>query len=310
MNLFHLRTGSKIPFGNETHAHGKKSTAHMHALFKRRIRGTGANKGGKNGNRGTWIGQQGNKEVLYMEKLLRAANFTHRGFNTRTFLHTDAFTHENNYTQKFWHKEIGTHRRLYTWKFLHTVASTHTKELHTGFGYTGAPLHKAISTHRNSYTQTLCTQTPWHTKVLTQISFYPQAPLHKKKLGKCFLWARNVWDFFVFPDIFWKFNMCVWSKCAIMFTSRKPDPEKNTGYLQNALLQNCRYWFNVAKSKKKIQSKICHHDTVECFDRKCKIAVAKLRSYRSKVEYLSCYFWQEFRNRNILPWSLERGYSR
>ena len=49
--------------------------------------------------------------------------------------------------------------------------------------------------------------------------------------------------------------MAIWSYCDVMFTKRKPDPEKNKKHfhVQNGLLHdNGRYRFqNVAKSKKK-----------------------------------------------------------
>ena len=66
-----------------------------------------------------------------------------------------------------------------------------------------------------------------------------------------FLNLKGPWTIVVYIYI----SKAMWSYCDVMFTKRKPDPEKNKKHLhvQNGLLHdNGRYGFqNVAKSKKK-----------------------------------------------------------
>ena len=81
---------------------------------------------------------------------------THRGFYTRTLLHTDTFTH-----MTLLHTETFTQKRFYTQTLLDTNAFRHRDF------YTQTLLHTDAFTHRSFYTQTLL-----HTEVFTHRSFY------------------------------------------------------------------------------------------------------------------------------------------
>ena len=100
-----------------------------------------------------------------------------------------------------------------------------------------------------------------------------------------------------FPVSFGNLAGLFWSYCDVMFTKRKPDPEKNKKHLhvQNGLLHdNGRYRISkcsqIQEEKHTLESKI---HPVECFDRQCKIAVEKFKSCSSQAEIYCFEFWED-----------------
>ena len=94
--------------------------------------------------------------------------FTHRHFDTQTFLQTGAaFTHKRFYTQALLHTNTFTHKHFYTQTLLHTDAFTRRR------------LCTQKLLHTNTFTQKhFDTQTLLHTDGLTHKRFYTQSLVH------------------------------------------------------------------------------------------------------------------------------------
>ena len=94
------------------------------------------------------------REVLHLFRC-----YTHRGFYTRTLLHTDTFTH-----MTLLHTETFTQKRFYTQTLLDTNAFRHrdfyTQTLLHTDAFTQKLLHTDAFTHRSFYTQKLLHTSP------------------------------------------------------------------------------------------------------------------------------------------------------